>query len=83
MSLRNAICLSANVQMPNNTLASTKIYMLELSPASTKCTQVLPLSYFAGVVVLVDVRYCSIHRRIVDLGLGESKMSYKLTPISF
>ena len=31
-------CFSANVQMPNNTLASTKYDMLELNPTSTECT---------------------------------------------
>jgi hypothetical protein len=46
MSLRNVICFSANVQMPNNTLASTKIYMLELSPASTKCTHGAAIKLF-------------------------------------
>ena len=42
---------------------------------------VLPLSCFAGNVVSIDWSQCSIHRCIVDLGVGESKMSYELTPI--
>jgi hypothetical protein len=43
----------------------------------------LPLSCFEGSVTLVVLSQCPIHHCIVDLGVGESKMSYKLTPISF
>ena len=39
-------CFSANVQMPDNTLASTKYDMLDLSPMSMKCTHDAAIKLF-------------------------------------
>ena len=55
--------------------------MLELSPTSAQCTHGATDKLFCRCCGSVDVKWCSIHRCIVDLGLGGFKMSYQLTPI--
>jgi hypothetical protein len=47
--------------------------MLELSLVSTQCTHGAAVKLFAGNLVLVDLSQSSIHRCIVDLGMGEPK----------
>jgi len=60
------------------------IYMLELSPASMKCTHGVAVKLFCRCLSSWWMRGNALyHRYIVDLGMGKSKMSYKLSPIRF
>ena len=47
--------------------------MLELSPATMQCTHGTAIKLFAGKVNMVDLSQCSVHRCIVDPGVGDSK----------
>jgi len=49
--IRNAICFSTNIQMPDKLLVHPpNIYVLELSPASTKCTYDVAIKLFCRLL---------------------------------
>jgi hypothetical protein len=64
-------CLLTPLHPPN-------MYMLELSPKSTKCTHCAVVKLFCRYFGLMTIEPSSISRRIVDLGMGISKMSCML-----